>query len=44
MDYLFGVLQGFVVIAIVWVKIGSLEKRFDRLEKRVDHWLNGRSN
>lgn len=40
MDYLFGVVQGLVVIAVLWVKISGLDKRVDRLERRFNDYMN----
>lgn len=42
MEYIFGILQGVIVIGIVWVKITDLGKRVDRLERRLDGFLNHR--
>lgn len=42
MEYVFGIVQGFVVIAVLWVKIGDLSKRVDRIEERLDGYLNGK--
>lgn len=39
--YIVGIVQGFVIIAVLWVKISDLSKRVDRIEGRVDSALNG---
>lgn len=43
MEYIFGILQGVIVIAVVWVKITDLGKRVDRMERRLDDFLNHRA-
>jgi hypothetical protein len=40
MEYLLGAAQALVVIAVLWVKISDLGRRVDRLERRVDGFLN----
>ena len=40
--YIVGIVQGFVIIAVVWVRLTGLGKRVDRIERRLDDFLNHR--